>query len=166
MDDNFQCLYIAFFMDRNNITLFQLRRENTCIDTHCLKIMANGLRLAGPQIFNIRMLISMRPRTLPESKFRNILAISFCEKVIEDKRLLVKYCICVGRVFPLFIRGHCSDKNELKSSAFSKKFVTNSFSWNNGGIRGTFLLFKKIFNRNQYGLKLLWRLFCLFAVRS
>ena len=90
--------------------------------------MANGLRLAGPQIFNIRLLISLRPRTLPESMFGNILAISSCEKVIEDKRLLVKYCICVGRVFPLFIRGHCSEKNELKSSAFSKKFVTNSFS--------------------------------------
>ena len=37
-----------------------------------------------------------------------------------------------------------------KSSAFSVKSVTNLFSWNNGGIRGVFLLFKKMFKRDQY----------------
>ena len=87
------------------------------------------------------MLIFSWPCALPESKFWIILAISSWE-VIEDKRLLVKYCIFVGRVLPLFFRKHCFEKNELKCSAFSKKLVTNLFSWNNGGIKGIFLLFK------------------------
>ena len=50
---------------------------------------------------------------------------------------------------------HCFAKKELKSSAFSLKSVTKLFSWNNGGIRGIFLLFKKRFNRDQYVLEFL-----------
>ena len=46
----------SLLMDRNNITFFPLRWK-TPVSTHCLKIIANGLRIAGPQIFNIRMLI-------------------------------------------------------------------------------------------------------------
>ena len=49
-----------------------------------------------------------------------------------------------------FIKEHCFAKNALKSLAFSLKPVTNLFSWNNGRIRGTFLLFKKRFNRDQF----------------
>ena len=50
---------------------------------------------------------------------------------------------------------HCFAKNTLESSTFSLKSVTNLFAWNNGGIRGTFLLFQKRFNRDQYVLKFL-----------
>ena len=62
----FQCLFIAFFMDRHNITVFPLRWEKTRT-AHNLKIRANGLRIAGPQIFNIFMLISSWPYALLES---------------------------------------------------------------------------------------------------
>ena len=54
-----------------------------------------------------------------------------------------------------FIKEHCFAKNALKSLAFSLKPVTNLFSWNNGRIRGTFLLFKKRFNRDQFVLEFL-----------
>ena len=41
--------------------------------------------------------------------------------------------------------------------------MTNSISWNKGGIIGTFLLFKKVFSMNQYGFEFLWTLSSLFA---
>ena len=34
----------------------------------------------------------------------------------------------------------------------------NSFSWNKGGIMGTFLLFEMVFNINWYGFEFLWTL--------
>ena len=52
-------------------------------------------------------------------------------------------------------------KNALKSLAFSKKLVTNLFSSSSGGIKGILLLFKKHFNKNQYAVEFLWRLFSL-----
>ena len=57
-----------------------------------------------------------------------------------------------GRKFTsLLIREHCLAKNELNSSAFFLNSVTSSFSCNKEGIMGTFLLFKKVFNMDQYG---------------
>ena len=56
------------FMDRNNITLFLLKWENTCID-ELFKIMAYDTMIAGPQIDNIRMLMLSWPSALHESKF-------------------------------------------------------------------------------------------------
>ena len=41
----------------------------------------------------------------------------------------------------VFFKEHCFAKNALKSSTL--KSVTNLFSWNNVGIGGIFLLFKK-----------------------
>ena len=35
--------------------------EKTPVSTHCLKIMSNSLKIAGPQIFNMRMLILLCP---------------------------------------------------------------------------------------------------------
>ena len=54
-----------------------------------------------------------------------------------------------------FIKEHRFAKNALKSLAFSLKPVTNLLSWNNSRIRGTFLLFKKRFNRDQFVLEFL-----------
>ena len=136
------------------------------LPTHCLKIMVNGLRVAGPQIFNIRMLILSCPRTLPERTFWIILAVSSWEKVTEDKRLIVNYWICVGRVLALVIREHRYEKNELKSSTFSKKLVTNLFLRNSGGMRGIFILFKKHFKKDQYCLEFLWKFLSLFVICS
>ena len=123
------------FMDRTILPFFHLDGK-TNLSTHCFKIMSNGLRIAGPQIFSIRMLILLWLCALPESKFWIILAISSWEKVTEYKRLVVKYWICVGRVLALFIRKHCFENNELKRSFFPKKLVTNLFLWNGGVIRG------------------------------
>ena len=100
-------------------------------------------------------------------KFWIIVAIWSWEKVTEDKRLLVKYWICVGRVLALFIKEHCFEEkkeNELKNSVFFKKLVTNLFLRNSGGIRSIFLLFEKYFNKDQYGLEFLWRLFSLLLI--
>ena len=40
----------------------------------------------------------------------------------------------------LLIREHCFEKNQFKSSAFSKKIVTNLLSQKSGGIRGIFFV--------------------------
>ena len=51
------------FMDRDNIALFPVRQENTFTDTF-FKNYANGLKITGPQIFNMRMLILLWPCAL------------------------------------------------------------------------------------------------------
>ena len=130
--------------------------------------MANGLQIVETQIFNIRMLILSSQCSLRQAKFWIILGIWSFEKVTENKRLLVKYCIHLEGVLPLFIREHCSEKkNELKSSAVSKELVTNLFSWNGDGIKGIFVLFKNIL----IGTSMLWNFFrgylvCLLYVRN
>ena len=103
--------------------------------------MANGLK----KIFAIRMVISSWPCVLLEPKFWITLTILPWEKVTENKWLLVKYCICVcgggdGGGLLLLIREHCFEKNQFKSSAFSKKIVTNLLSQKSGGIRGIFFV--------------------------
>ena len=133
-------------MDSENITLFH-SDEKSPVSTHCLKIMANGLRIAGPQIWNILILILSYLCALPEFKFWIILAITSWEKVIDDKLLLVKYRIYVGKVL-----AHCFEKSELKSLAFSKKLVTNLLSWNSGGIKGILQLLKKHLKKQTFSL--------------
>ena len=45
---------------------------------------------------------------------------------------------------------HCLEKWELKILAFCVKSVINLLSWKTGGIMGIFLLFKNVFNMDQY----------------
>ena len=149
------------FLSIGTILPFFYSNGKTPLTTHCLKIIFNGLRIAGT-----RMLLLSCSCAWSKSKIWIILAISSWEKVTEGKRLLVKYWVFVGRVPPLFIAmfWYCFEKSELKSLASSQKLVTNWFSWNSGGIRMTFLWFKKHFNKDQYGLEFLWRLFNFFLV--
>ena len=44
-------------MNRSNINLFH-SEEKTPVSTYCLKVMADSLQIAEPQIFNITMLLS------------------------------------------------------------------------------------------------------------
>ena len=121
----FQCLFVALFY--RTILPFFHSDGKTPVSRHRLKIMANGLRIAVPQFFNILMLILSWPYALAESKFWIILAISSWEKVTKDKRLFVRYWICVGRNLALFIWEQYFQKNELKSSVVSRKLVINLF---------------------------------------
>ena len=95
------------------------------------------------------MLMLSWPFALFGSKLWIILAISSWEKLTEDKRLSSNNEVAMGVCC-------CYAKNPLKSSAFSLKSVKNFSSWNNDGIRGIFLLFKKWLNRHQHALELLW----------
>ena len=100
--------------------------------------MVNGLKIAGPEIFNIPLLILPWPCALLESKFWIILAILPWEKVTEDKRLLVKYRICAGWMLLLFVRIHCYQNNKLKKFLFLQEISYKS----SGGIRGSFVVYK------------------------
>ena len=106
----------------------------------------------------MRILILSWPCALFGSRFWITFAILSWEKLAKDRRLSVKYLICDGSLLLLLIKEHCVAKWELKSSAFSLKSVTNLFSWNKGGIRGIFLLFKRRLSRDQYALQFLLRL--------
>ena len=56
----------------------------------------------------------------------------------------------VGRSLQVLIREHCFAKKVLNISAFLLKSMINLFSCSNGEIRGIFLLFRNIFNIDQY----------------
>ena len=112
---------------------------------HCLKIMCNGLRIEEPQIFSIHVLKLSCPCGLPESNFWIILAVSYWEKVTKDKRLSVKYWICLGRVVALFVKEHCFWKRWIEKFSF---FQEISYKFVFVKIRGIFLLFKKHFNKD------------------
>ena len=70
-------------------------------------------------------------------------------KLIVSKLLSVTYLSFVGSLLKFFNKEHWLEKKKLRSSAFSLKSVIKEFSWNNGGISGAFLLFKKAFNKDQ-----------------
>ena len=67
---------------------------------------------------NIRMLILSWLCTLLESKFLIILAISSWEKVTDDKRFWVKYCICVRECFYCLIGNTVLKKMNWKVQLF------------------------------------------------
>ena len=48
---------------------------------------------------------------------------------------------------------HSLEKWELNISVFCVKSVINLLSWETGGIVGIFLLFKNVFNMDQYVLR-------------
>ena len=79
---------------------------------------------------------------------------SFILKVTEDKGSF-DFCGHSDGILMLLIKGaHCLEKWELKISAFCLKSVINLLSWKIGGITGIFLLFKNVFNVDQYVLGL------------
>ena len=92
---------------------------------------------------------SQHAYTLFGFRFWITFAMLLWEKFKQDKRLSVKYWTCDESLLQLLIKGRCVAKWELKSSAFSLKFVRNLFSWNKGEIRGIFLFFER---RLKFGL--------------
>ena len=77
-----------------------------------------------------------------------IFAMSSVEKVIDDKRICVKYSSLFGSSLLLLIRKRWSAKKELKSSIFFLKSVTKAFFFFFEMI-GIFLLFRKILNKDN-----------------
>ena len=57
-----------------------------------------------------------------------------------------------GNVLPLFIGVHIEAKKSLNRLALVQKFKTNLPFTNKGGIAGIFLLYKNLFNIDQYVL--------------
>ena len=55
-----------------------------------------------------------------------------------------------GNVLPLFIGVHIEAKKSLNRLALVQKFKTNLPFTNKGGIAGIFLLYKNLFNIDQY----------------
>ena len=53
-------------------------------------------------------------------------------------------------------REHCLVKKSLKSSAYSIKSMTNLPLCNRGGMQGIFLLFRNVFNIDQYDFGLFY----------
>ena len=81
---------------------------------------------------------------------------SFISKVIENKDSFDLREHADG-ILLLLIKGeHCSEKWELKISVSCLKSVIYLLSWKIGGITGNniFLLFRKVFNMDQYVLGL------------
>ena len=117
-------------------------------------MISTGLQIEVVQNFSILILIWSCPWALLGSKFWIIFAMSFLEKVIDDKRLCVKYSSLLGGSLLLLIREHWSAKKELKSSAFFLKSITNSFLWYSGGMIGIFYHSERFFSKDQYGLEL------------
>ena len=88
------------------------------------------------------------------SRFVIIFRISSLVKRIVDSDPRVFIIKIVGRTLLVFIREHCFAKKALNISAFLLKSMINLFSCSNGGIQGIFLLFRNVFNIDQYDLGL------------
>ena len=114
-----------------------IRKEN---------IKYNGLHIALLQICNMRMLIWSCPCALLGFNFFKSLKISSSVKFIIFKDSFVLRNIWVGKLLPVSTWVHGFAKNELNNSLFSLKSKTNWLLWIKGGIHGTFLLLKKLFN--------------------
>ena len=117
------------------------------------KIMPSGL-----QIFKIRILIISWPWAFSGLIFLIIFKISYVENSTDESDLHVFLVRTEGSLLLLLTREHCLEKKSLKSSAFSLKSMMKLPLCNRGGMLGIFLLFRKVFNIDQYdfGLVLLY----------
>ena len=122
---------------------------NTPVVRACLKINSRGLQMVLPHILSIRILMLSWPWALFGLRLTIIFSILLVVKLIVRNLLSVTYLRFVGSLLQFFNKEHWLEKKELKSSAFSLKSVIKQFSWNNGGIRGIFLMFKTTFNKDQ-----------------
>ena len=131
---------LAFFHSWGNLPLFK----------QSLKIIERGLQIEFRHSFIIRILSISWLCALFGSKWLIVLAMSLLENCIESRRLFVSWGRLVGKTLLLLKREHWFTKKWLNNSAFSLKSVTNLFSWKRGGMQGIFLLFKNVFNIDQY----------------
>ena len=105
--------------------------------------------MVSSHILSICILILSWPWALFELGLKLIFSILSALKLIVRNLSSVTYLEFVGRLLQFFNKEHWLQKKELKSSAFSLKSVIKGLLWNNGGISGIFLLFRKIFNKDQ-----------------
>ena len=114
------------------------------------KINFRGLQIEVSHILIIRILIISCPWALFGSRFLIIFRISSVEKSIVDRDSCVFLVRVTGSSLLLLTIEHWLAKKLLKILAFSLKSVTN-LSWcSSGGMQGIFLLFRKVFNIDQY----------------
>ena len=106
------------------------------------------IELAHNFIIRIPSILSLW--ALFRSKLFIILEMSSVEKLIESSDLLVRFARLLCKTLLLFKKVYWLAKKVLKSSSFSLKFGINLFSWNRGGIKELFLLFREVFKIDQY----------------
>ena len=102
------------------------------------------------QIFNIQILIILWLWALLGLKFLITFKISYVENSTNESDLHGFLVRTKGSLPLLLTREHCFEMKSLKSSAFSLKLMINLPLCNRGKIQGIFLLFRKVFNIDQY----------------
>ena len=137
------------FCNKGQYCLFFHSNGNTQAVRACLKINSVGLQMVWPHILSIRILMLSWPWALFRLRLTINISVLLVVKLVVRNLSSVKYQRFVGSLLQFFNKEYWLEKKELKSSVFSLKSVIKQFSWNNGGISGNFLLFKKIFNKDQ-----------------
>ena len=89
-------------------------------------------------------------------RFLIIFETSYIENSTDESDLHVFSVRTEGSLLLLLTREHCFEKKSSKSSVFSLKSVMNLPLCNRGGMQGIFLLFRKIFNIDQYDFGLVF----------
>ena len=141
-------MFIGRFEDGSNIAFFQAF-GNVSVFKHQLEIISRVLKTEVIQSFSILILIWPWSWALLGSKFWIIFATSSV-KIIDEKRLSVKYSSFLGSSQLLLIWEHWSAKKELKSKTFFSKSFRKSFLWYSGGMICIFLLFRIILSKDEW----------------
>ena len=152
-------MFIIFLVNRYYITFLPVRWKYS-FARQSLNMSSKGLHSESPHSFKIRLLILSWPWALFGFRLMIIFNMSsLFTNFSIDKAWSVRKWSREGSLLSFLVKEHCFVKNELKSSAFCLKLVTNLLLWNNGGITGVLRLFRKIFNRAQYALAPFWIMF-------
>ena len=126
---SFSNIVCHLFYELGLYWLFFHSNGKELVSIHWLKIKFKGLQIDLQQIFIMRILILWWPWAFFRSKFCVIFSKSSLEKFRVSKHFSVVKWRLRGSSLLLLIKEHCFAKKELKSSAFSLKSITYSFSW-------------------------------------
>ena len=121
-------LLFAIFLWTGTTCFFFHSCRKISLSKHDLKIVSRSLRIDGPHIFNIWILILSWSRAFSEYKFWISFRMSSLEKVMLDKSLSVLSKSSNSRLLPVLITLHCLANSELHNTALLVKSVTNLFS--------------------------------------
>ena len=142
-------VYILFYVQERHLLFFH-SRGNFPLSRDDLNINSSDLQREASQGFTIKILTMSWPWGLFGSKFLITFRISSFVKRIIDSDSWVFFVKVVWRSVQVFIREHYFAKDVLNISAFLLKSMINLFSYSKVGIQGIFLLFRNIFNIDQY----------------
>ena len=131
-------MLIVFLKTGTTFAFFHSER-NFPFSKHDLKIVPIGLLIDSSQLFNIRILTISWPSQ-----------ISYVENSTDENDLHV-FLVRTEGCLLLYLQ-----ENTALSSAFSLKSMMNLPLCNRGGMQDIFLLFRKIFNIDQYDFGLVF----------